>query len=97
MKQIFILLTLFWTISTRAQQLTNQSIIGSNSSENNAKILELPDGSYLVAITSNGGQTGMKDVPSFGAKDCWILRYDANDNLLWQKAYGGDADDFVKK
>ena len=97
MKQIFILFTLFWTISTQAQQLTNQSIIGSNSSENNAKILELPDGSYLVAITSNGGQTGMKDMPSFGAKDCWILRYDVNDNLLWQKAYGGDADDFVKK
>ena len=96
MKQIIILLVLTCTFSIQAQQLSNQSIIGSNSSENNAKILELPDGSYLVAITSNGGQTGMKDMPSFGVKDCWILRYDANDNLLWQKAYGGDADDFVK-
>lgn len=96
MKHIFTMWCVCSVLLVQAQQLSNQSIIGSNSTENDAKILNLPDGSYLLAITSNGGQSGMKSVPSFGLKDCWILRYDANDNLLWQKAYGGDADDFVQ-
>ena len=65
--------------SLKAQQFYNQTVVGSNGSEQNARVLVLPDESYLLAITTNGGQTGMKDMPSYGGKDCWILRYDAND------------------
>lgn len=97
MKQIITLFILYCTFSSQAQQLSNQSIIGSNKLDSDAQILALPDESYLVAITSSGGQNGMKTVPSFGAKDCWILRYDAYDQLLWQKAFGGDSMDIVEQ
>jgi hypothetical protein len=89
-----ILLTSF---SLQAQQFYNQTVVGSNGSEQNARVLVLPDESYLLAITTNGGQTGMKDMPSYGGKDCWILRYDANDQLMWQKAFGGSADEFAEQ
>ena len=83
--------------SLKAQQFYNQTVVGSNGSEQNARVLVLPDESYLLAITTNGGQTGMKDMPSYGGKDCWILRYDANDQLMWQKAFGGSADEFAEQ
>lgn len=97
--QRFILGALFFLAlsALNAQQFYNQTVIGSNGSEQNARVLVLPDASYLLAITTNGGQTGMKDMPSYGGKDCWILRYDANDQLMWQKAFGGSADDFAQQ
>src|SRR5690606_13464170 len=32
---------------------------------------------------------------SRGGQDFWVLKLDSNGNILWQKTYGGSADDFL--
>jgi hypothetical protein len=57
-----------------------QKTYGGTSSEYAESIQQTADGGYIVA-----GWAG-----SFsGSNDVWVLKLDANGNIVWQRAYGG--------
>ena len=50
-----------------------------------------------LARSSNGGYLVAGETNSFGAggKDFWLLKLAANGDILWQRSYGGPADDIA--
>ncbi len=48
------------------------------------------DGGYILAGSSRSNITGLKTSPLYGNYDYWVLKLDANRNIVWQKSYGGD-------
>ncbi|MBP6659765.1 MAG: T9SS type A sorting domain-containing protein [Chitinophagales bacterium] len=47
------------------------------------------DGGYILGGTSNSDVSGDKTEASFGNTDIWVIKTDANGNILWQKTIGG--------
>jgi predicted secreted protein len=89
---IFILLvfiiTVFVDISYSSQDWART--YGGSDTDGALSIQQTTDRGYVVA-----GYSG-----SFGAGgnndwDVWILKLDANGEMLWQKTYGGDGDDIT--
>ncbi len=55
----------------------------------------LTDMGYDLVQTSDGGYTFTGYTNSYGAggNDAWLVRTDANGNMLWNKTYGGNSTD----
>ncbi|MHA2615669.1 MAG: InlB B-repeat-containing protein [bacterium JZ-2024 1] len=53
------------------------------------------DGAYSIQQPSDGGYIVAGSTYSFGAgsDDIWVLKQDADGNVLWQKTYGGTGSD----
>ncbi len=53
------------------------------------------DMGYDLVQTGDGGYTFVGYTSSFGAggNDAWLVRTDANGNMLWNKTYGGNSTD----
>lgn len=64
-----------------------QKLYGSSGYDDFNDILELPDGSFMVACSSPGAD-GNK-TQSFGGYDAWMLKLDSQGNIIWEKSYGG--------
>jgi len=76
----------FWVLKLDAQgRIRWQKTYGGTGTEQAWSVALTDDGEYVVA----GGTT------SFGAggADFWVLKLDADGNVLWQKTYGGKEDD----
>jgi hypothetical protein len=52
-------------------------------------LLQTADGGLLISGTSYSDTGGHKTAPSWGGRDIWILKTDANGNIEWDKDYGG--------
>ncbi|MBI2838946.1 MAG: IPT/TIG domain-containing protein [Acidobacteria bacterium] len=65
--------------------VTWQKRFGGTGSDSATCVRSVAGGGYIVAGSTE----------SFGAKksDAWVVRLDANGNILWQKRYGGGLDD----
>lgn len=55
------------------------------------------DGGMLLGGTSNSQKSFDKTAASFGGDDFWVLRLDQFGNIIWQKTYGGKAEDKLTK
>ncbi|WP_296318918.1 hypothetical protein [Winogradskyella sp.] len=66
--------------------------LGGSANESAQSITSTNDGGYAILgfTQSNDGDITDKQDSSF---DYWLLKYDANNNLQWQKTYGGTNDD----
>ena len=66
--------------------------IGGSLNESLQSIAKTNDGGYAILghTHSNDGDIEGKTDTSF---DFWLLKFDKDDNLLWQKTYGGTDDD----
>lgn len=96
MKQFFqILFALFFVmnVSAQIQTVSNQKSIGDLVSLGYSNTLKLANGDFLLSCSSNSGVSGDKNMPSYGESDIWIIRVDANYNIIWQKSFGGDNQD----
>ena len=60
-------------------------ILGTRKDDIGQKVVILQDGSYILA-----GNTNIS-----GNYDFFVIKLDNKGNILWQKLYGGDSDDFV--
>ncbi len=66
-----------------------QTRAGGNSDDVAFDVVETSDGSIVV-----GGYTVSTNIPgnpSMGSLDAYLVKLDANGNLLWQKTYGGSG------
>ena len=73
--------------------LWEKSLGGTNSEDLVAGVLPTADGGFLLAGHSNSDSGFEKTEASRGGFDFWIVKLDANGNLLWDKTYGGAEDD----
>ena len=63
-----------------------QMAYGDNYIDDRANsVQQTSDGGYIVAGYTNSSGAGGSDV--------WVLKLDANGDVLWQKTYGGNLDD----
>ncbi len=55
------------------------------------------DGGYLLFGTTWSGVGGNKTTANFGSgtADYWLVKIDADGNILWQQEFGGDDDDYA--
>ncbi|TGV01969.1 hypothetical protein [Flavivirga rizhaonensis] len=66
--------------------------IGGTKNESAQSITKTSDGGYIILgyVQSSDGDVSNKLNESF---DYWLLKYDQNNTLQWQKIYGGSDDD----
>jgi hypothetical protein len=68
-----------------------QHCLGGTGSEQIISLEQLSSGEIIACgyTTSNNGDVS----GNHGSGDVWLLKLDANGNILWQHCYGGTADD----
>ncbi|WP_107037338.1 T9SS type A sorting domain-containing protein [Brumimicrobium mesophilum] len=84
----------FWLIKmdNQGNELWQKSY-GGEDDEFLGDMVELNDGSVLLVGGSTSPISGDKTESSFGESDAWIVKIDAQGNLLWDKTIGGNAGD----
>lgn len=77
--------------------LDKVTTFGGSTNELGSSIIAFNDGSYAVVgfTQSIDGDVVTSKVDS--QYDFWILKFDADDNLLWKKLYGGSSDEKAYK
>ncbi len=56
-------------------------------------LLPMEDGGFLLGGGSDSPPDENKTSPALGDSDIWLVRLDANGNKLWERTYGGSAQD----
>ena len=74
--------------------------IGGNLEDMLPFVSQTADGGFIVAGTSRSDISGDKSEPnkgtlSFATDDFWVLKTDANGNVLWDRTIGGNNNDIV--
>ncbi|MBK6914850.1 MAG: PQQ-like beta-propeller repeat protein [Ignavibacteriales bacterium] len=91
MKNItLIIITLIITnlVSIDAQDILWKKNFGLNTADDFGRtVIELSDGSIIIA-----GYTGSYGAGGF---DVWLIKTDADGDILWNKTYGGSEDDYA--
>ncbi|GIV34150.1 MAG: hypothetical protein KatS3mg031_1685 [Chitinophagales bacterium] len=70
-----------------------QRTLGGSSNDQINSIRPTPDEGFIAAgftLSADGDITG-----HHGAEDFWIIRLDANGDVVWQKVYGGSSTDIA--
>lgn len=64
------------------------------SAEWSNSLVEKKNGMIYIYGVSWAQISGNKTSPNYGSTDGWLLKLDANGNKIWDKSYGGSADEF---
>jgi len=94
----------FWVVKTDALGIKQwDKRYGGLDSDIGASILQTPDGGYIIGGSSSSGIGGDKTESNrdtlcmlFCTTDFWVVKTDSLGNLLWEKTYGGDANDALR-
>jgi hypothetical protein len=97
-KQLFIFLSIYFLMNdckAQAPSIQWQKSFGGFYDEEANSIIQLEDGSYIIAGVAksiSGDVIGNHSING-GSGDIWIIRIDSNGTLLWQKCFGGTSDE----
>ena len=84
--------TNYWVVKiTSTGAIQWQKCLGGSNIDDGYGVAQSPDGGYFVtgsATSSDGEVTG-----SHGDNDMWVVKLDANGNLLWENSLGGSLAD----
>jgi len=82
----------FWVVKISSQDTIQwQKTYGGYNDDKAYSIAETSDGGYIVCGNTNSPDG---DVMGFhGATDYWVIKLDSIGNLIWNKCYGGTADE----
>jgi hypothetical protein len=78
-------------------EILSQNCFGGSFIDNGSILEELDDGLIIAGITNsnNGDVSGYHGSPgTLGFADIWVVRLDANSNILWQRCLGGSEIEF---
>ena len=64
-----------------------KKILGSSKYDDCADIMQNSDGTFIFAGVTEGNDGDVSG--NHGKTDSWVVKLDANGNILWQKCYGG--------
>ena len=65
---------------------------GGNNNDEFYELLQTEDGGFIAYV--NSASTDIEGLPNKGDKDAIIVKYDKDGNILWQKSWGGNKDDY---
>ncbi|RDC63908.1 T9SS type A sorting domain-containing protein [Adhaeribacter pallidiroseus] len=87
----------YWIVKTDAQgnKLWDQRYGGTGDDELK-KVIQLASGRYLLAGSSNSPQSGDKSQAGKGGQDYWVLKINPDGQKVWDRSYGGSADDILE-
>ncbi|SMC63143.1 autotransporter outer membrane beta-barrel domain-containing protein [Moheibacter sediminis] len=68
-------------------------LYGGSGSDGASFIQQTSDGGYIIAGYSTSSANGDVTGTNKGDGDCWIVKLDASGNKIWDKLYGGSAED----
>lgn len=92
MKIPFVFLVSFFSCTSFWTQISYQTGIGGDYEEYPRKIIQANDGGfYVLSSSSSPGTSGAMDVTNYGASYLWLIKYDSDYSIVWQKSYGGNA------
>ena len=91
MKYLLLLLTGLFVSQAVAQigSISSQYCIGSTSSDIAVKQAKLNNGNKILITQSNSPASGDKTENSRGDYDFWVICFDQNDQIVWEKTIGG--------
>jgi hypothetical protein len=76
----------FWLVKTDSSGTMNwNKTYGGTGDDIASAIIQAGDGFVILGMTSSFGAGGF---------DYWLVRVDSDNNILWNRTYGGVADDF---
>ena len=86
----------YWVVKIDANgnKLWEQTF-GGTSVDNFSVLRRTSDGGFLLGGSSASGAGGNKTSAGFGDQDYWVVKIDANGNMLWDKSFGGAAYDYL--
>ncbi len=86
---------IFFSNLSAGQEIIWQKTIGGDSIEGLWSGQITIDGSIIIGGYSNSSASGEKADSSRGLYDYWILKLNDTGDIVWQKTYGGNDDDFM--
>lgn len=95
MKHYFLFCLAFFSCCAAQAQFTlsnQRSFGGTGNEELTYKLITQSDGTILVG-SSNSPVSGNKTALPKGGLDIWMVKIDENQNILWDKTFGGGADE----
>jgi len=66
---------------------------GGNGEDKLANSIKTLDGGYLLAGRSESNASSEKSQDSRGGRDYWVVKLDALGNKVWDRTFGGSAED----
>lgn len=73
-----------------------QKTIGGDNADEPSNMVKLDDG-FMIGGYSRSNISFDKSENSLGGADYWVVKTDFSGNVLWDKTYGGDLDDYLRK
>ena len=84
----------YWLIKTDSKgKIIWDKTIGGNGHDELISMMPAQEGGYFLVGFSDSPKSGDKSENSKGGLDYWIVRVDADGNILWDKTIGGLADE----
>ncbi len=71
-----------------------QRTYGGSGGDGGSSVVQMEDGGYMIGGSTNSVDGDVTD--AFGGNDAWLVRTDAEGNILWQKSYGGSGDESIR-
>jgi len=85
----------YWVVKVNAAGIIEwDKTFGGDMDDVPASIIATRDNGYIVAGKSTSGVSGDKTAPSKGNADLWMVKMDSLGNKIWDKAYGGNYDEY---
>ncbi|MEO8066466.1 MAG: T9SS type A sorting domain-containing protein [Flavobacteriales bacterium] len=86
----------YWIVKADANGTMEWDVdLGGLNEDWLTQLQQTDDGGYILGGWSWSGVSGDKTQPSNGDNDYWIIKTDANGVLLWDKAFGGNTNDYM--
>ena len=84
----------YWVVKTDAQGVKLwDKVYGGPGYEQYRVSVQTADHGYIHGGSSNSAIGGNKTDASMGGLDYWLVKTDSMGNIVWDNAYGGNADD----
>jgi len=80
----------------RAQDILWEKSYGGKHADYLFDVVPTPDYGFLLAGSSLSQKTGVKTEANRGDLDYWVWKMDEHGELDWQKAFGGEKQDFLR-
>ncbi|MFP3598537.1 T9SS type A sorting domain-containing protein [Chryseobacterium sp. SIMBA_029] len=74
----------------------SQLILGGKGLDEVEKMIPTKDGGALLGIYSRSNIGGSKKTENFGEGDYWIIKFNKDGKVEWEKNYGGKGDDHLR-
>ncbi|MBC8048367.1 MAG: T9SS type A sorting domain-containing protein [Fimbriimonadaceae bacterium] len=83
-----------WVVKLSADStILWEKTYGGTVNDYSKAMIAADDGGYVIAGSTNSNDGDVSG--NNGGRDAWVIKIDADGNLLWQNAMGGDADEIL--